>query len=648
MEPELTIEQLIMLHDSGISYFNDFIERGIENERYYSADPFTDSQKSQYASQNRLPFSISSIPQKLNTVIAAEKQNRSEWKATPILDFVDSDDTEEVKRAILEKELKAAIATTRLKHIARTNKMKNVTSDVFASGVAVIYGACEVCEEKDKLGNYKILLKDLDYRDVGWDRNATSYEKNEGAFMFKRDYRYRVDLKKQYPKKVKDLSINISNLNWTSREKQQYYVSYNRNGISDLDLLTVFTHYHRVLRDYYTVVFDGEVVAKERKKKDAEDILKILQFPYLKEGLEAPLGNIVQTPEKRLDKYVFTYDTLLDYEETDREYYPLSIYQAFHYKDKIWTLTDILKSMQQLANRMLSQIDYAFGVDIKNVYEIVQPYLEGTGLTVQEALQMMKDKGILLTNRPNTINPVKSQGANPQWIQIMEIMIRLIDEIGGGKTFSGTANSSSQSGRAIQALIGQGELLTTAFIDNRNRFQADCATKVMESMKLYDNSNYIIKTEEGALSDSMIQLLMQHNMYIPHPEQKTTGYVRVNSKNNYLEGFEYEMSVEFEDLSSNKKDQEYDRMIAQEKVDQDLLLSPTWRKIKLAKNTSISYEERVKIQSEIDQAKQQQQAIDQNLEQQKLNIKKAEVLVGDRGNQTFDNNKLQHKSLQKK
>ena len=638
MNDKLSVAQLQQLHDSVINYFTDFWRRGEENERYYSADPFTSEQKAAYTKQNRLPFSISSIPNKLNTIIATEKQNRSEWKASPVLDFIDSSDIQEVQKEIFEKELKASIATARLKTIARTNDLKNVASDIFASGVAMIYGVGEVYTEKNELGNNIIKIRDLDYKNVVWDQNATTYEKNDGIWMAKRDYRYRIDIQQQYGKAVADKLTIGDSYQWDSREKRQYYVAYNRDGNSDLDLLTIFTHFHKTLRDYYTVVFNGDIVAKERNKKDSEEILDMLKIPFLTQGAEAPAGEVIRTPELAIDKYVFTYGDILEIEETDYTLFPLSVYQAFQFKDKLWTMTDILKSMQQLANRMLSQIDYAFGVDIKNIYEIVTPYLEGTGLTVDEALKMMKEKGFLLTNRPNAINSVRSEGANPQWIQVMEIMLKLIDEIGGGKTFSGSANSSSQSGKAIQALIGQGELLTTSFIDNRNRFQADLARKVMQAMKLFDNAPYIIKTEAGALSPAMIQMLQQNQMYIPSPDNETVGYVRVNAHNNYLEDSEFEMSVEFEDLSANKKAQEYEKMVLQEQTDQDLLLSPTWRKKKLSKITGISYEEREKISKEIADAKQQQFEAQQQLEQEKLNMEKARILIQDKGSEVPNSN----------
>ena len=81
-------------------------------------------------------------------------------------------------------------------------------------------------------------------------------------------------------KLIKGLSIGDPALNW-GRKKTNYYVNYNKDGVSDLDLLTVFHHYHKVNRTYYTVLFNGQIVSCERKKADAEKTLRMLQLPYL-------------------------------------------------------------------------------------------------------------------------------------------------------------------------------------------------------------------------------------------------------------------------------------------------------------------------------------------------------------------------------
>lgn len=633
-EYRIDVNTLISIHDGAINYFNKLHERGEENERYYSADPFTDKQKQDYALQDRIPFSISSIPQKLNSIISTERTNRVSWKAKAKIEPDDISEDSQQRQKLFEKEIKANLATLRMKMIETQNSVQWKYSDIFASGVAIIYGVAKLWADVNKYGDSQIKLGDVDYKNLIWDVNSVEYERNDANWMAEKKYMYRIDLKRLYGKdKVDKLSIGDAAIRW-GRAKTQYYVNYNREGNSDLDLLTVLEHYHKVLRDYYTVLFNGQIVTCERKKADAEKTLRILQLPYLTSRQDLPPADVIRTPKLMLDKYIFTYTDILEYEETDLEVFPYSIYQAFQFKNKIWTMSDILKSMQQLANRMLAQVDYAFGVDLKNKYEIFQPALEGNGLSVEENLQMLDQKGYILTNQRNAITPLKSQGANPQWIQVMEIMTQLIDEIGGGKTFSGNPSSSHQSGKAINALIGQGQLLTTAFIDNRNRFLTDLGQKLLWFMKHYDTTPYIMRIEGGSLSKEMLQMLQGQNMFASSVENPNAGYISLNQNSqNYLETADYDLDIVEESLSDNKKEVEFSQMAQMEQADQELLLSPTWRKKKIEKISSLTYEDRQKVIDEIEQAKQAQAQAAQAQQQQAMNLEKAKVLISDKGNQ---------------
>jgi hypothetical protein len=637
---KVDLNTLLNIHGGVIDYFNALHKRGEENERYYSADPFTDKQKNEYALQDRIPFSISSIPQKLNSIISTERTNRVSWKAKAKIEPDDiSEDPQQMQQLFL-KEIKAKLATLRMKMIESQNSAQWKYSDIFASGVAIIYGVAKIFPDVNKYGDTQIKLQDVDYKNLIWDKNSVEYERNDAQWMAEKRYIYRVDLKRYYDKKkVNDLTITDAASRW-GRKKTQYFVQYNRSGNSDLDLITLIEHYQKVLRDYHTVLFNGQIVSCERVKADAEKTLRILQLPYLAQGLDLPPADVIKTPKLALDKYLFTYNDELDYEETDLEVFPYSVYQAFQFKDKIWTMADILKSMQQLANRMLAQIDYAFGQDLKNKWEIFLPALEGTGLSLEESLQMLDEKGYILTNIKEAIKSIKGQGANPQWVEIMQIMLGLIDEIGGGKTFSGNANSANQSGKAINALIGQGQLLTTAFIDNRNRFLTDLGNKLLWFMKRYDNTPYILRIEGGALSPEMLQLLQQNKMFAPSIENPSAGYVTLNQDNqNYLETADYDLDIVEESLSDNKKELEFASMSQIEKADPDLLLSPTWRKKKLEKISSLSYEDRQKIGEEIEQIKQAQQTQATQMQQQQVNLERAKVLISDKGTQTETVNK---------
>ena len=634
-EFNMDVNTLISIHDGAIPYFNKLHKIGAENERYYSADPFDDKQKNEYAVKDRIPFSISSIPQKLNSIISTERTNRVSWKAKARVQPEDISEDPQQRQALFQKEIKAELTTLRMKMIESQNSAQYKYSDIFASGVAVIYGVAKLSADQNKFGDNVILLNEVDYKNFIWDVNATDYEKNDCNWQAEKTYQYRVDLKRKYgADKVDKLAIGDAATRW-GRQKTQYYVNYNKGGDSDLDLLTVLEHYHKVMREYYTVLFNGQIVACERKKKDAEQILRMLQLPYLTSREDLPPCDIVKTPRLMLDKYVFTYTDILEYEETDLEVFPYSIYQAFQFKNKIWTMTDVLKSMQQLANRMLAQVDYAFGVDIKNNYEVIIPALEGTGLSVEQAIAMIKSEGFVPAMKPGVFNPIKSQGANPQWIQVMDTMIKLIDEIGGGKTFSGNANHSEQSGKAINALIGQGSLLTSAFIDNRNRFLNDLGRKLLWFIKKYDSQPYIMRIEGGALSKEMLQMLQQTSQFAPSIQNPNSGYMSMNQGGtNYLETAEYDLEIIEESLSDNKKEQEFALMAQMEQADQDLLLSASWRKKKIEKIASLSYEDRQKITDEIEQAKQQQAQQAQQMQQQQqkqqqdaMNLERAKVLM---------------------
>ena len=644
----IDLHELINIHGGAIDYFNKLHERGTENERYYSADPFDEKQKQEYALQDRIPFSISTIPKVLNQIISSEKQQRVSAKAKVRVEPEDISDDPQQRQQLFLKEIKAKLATLRLKTIEQENSGQYNMSDIFASGIAVIYGYAKLVANVNKYGDPQIEIHNGDYKNLIWDVNSTEYERNDVQWIAEKKYKYRIDLKQKHGNDVAGLlSIGDAAARW-GRKKTQYFVNYNKDGNSDLDLLTVFEHYHKVNRNYYTVLFNGQIVGFERRKSDAEDILRRLQRPYFLDGTMLPPADIIKTPRQMFDKYEFTYTDMLSYEETDWETHPYSIYQAFQFKDKIWCMTDVLKSMQQFANRLLAQIDYAFGVDLKNKYEIYLPALEGTGYSIEEAMNLLDKKGYIPTMVQGLMVPIKSQGANPQWAQIMELMLKLINETSGGTPFTGSPSYSGQSGKAIQTLVNQGSLLVSSFIDNRNRFLDDFYKKMLYFMEKYDNAPYIMRVEGGALSPEMIQLLEQEKMFAQSIESKNTGYVRMNENNqNYLQNSEYDLEIVEESLSDSKKEAEFGLMTQMEQADPELKLSSTWREKKLSKISSLTYDERAKIKEEIEQAQQAQQQQIQAQEQEKANIEKAKILISDKG-QIVNNNENDSNNRQKK
>ena len=258
---------------------------------------------------------------------------------------------------------------------------------------------------------------------------------------------------------------------------------------------------------------------------------------------------------------------------------------------------------------------------------MVMPNIEAAGITKEEAIRALKEDHIVPVGQAGTFNPIKSQGFNPQYAEVMQIMLSLIDEIGGGKTFSGNANSTHQSGKAVNMLVAQGQMLTDAFIDNRNRFLQDLGRKTLYQIKKYDSAPYVARIEGGSLSPEMLQLLQQDNQFIQSKENPAAGYLKMNEGgSNYLEDAEFDLDIVEESQNENKMAMEYEMMGQIEQSDEDLKLSPTWRKKKLEHIPNLDYSDRNKIIKEITDAKTAQAQQVQQQQQHANDMEKTKML----------------------
>ena len=136
-------------------------------------------------------------------------------------------------------------------------------------------------------------------------------------------------------------------------------------------------------------------------------------------------------------------------------------------------------------------------------------------------------------------------------------------------------------------------------------------------------------------SDSIERLILKEENTVSLLDEKEKETLKaILERNIDKEKF----SVHFENLSDTDKEVQYARMVQTERSDPELTLSPTWRRLKLERIGVASYEERANIIAEIEQARQQQaqeaqrdKMIDYNMEQQRLNVQKANVIVSDKG-----------------
>ncbi len=589
----LTVQDLCQMHIQNFGYFDNLWRRGEENERYISADHHTDEEKRDYTNDGRYPFSVALTAQKINTIMASEKENRTSFKVEAISDPND--------------EIKAEIVGLRLKNIEARSGLKYIESDVTLSGVGVIYGVTAIRKELNDAGDVNLTLEEVDYKDFIWDANAKKYEKQDAVFMAEKTKAYRYQIESDYP----DIEFNNPGLGdwWNGRSFVEYFISTNLK--MEYDLITKFTHYQKVLRTYHCVFFNGEKVAEERNKKDADEILKMLKMPYLLQGLPEPPAFVEKVKKTKMDKYVFTLTDILEYEETDLDFFPYSIYQAFQFKDKIWSMTDVLKSNQIFLDRLVAQMDYAFGRDIKDGFEVVVPKL-ADGITAEEAVRRAKAGEGVPVQMAGSIKWIDKNSLDPNWITVYSIMMDLGNDLGGGRSFAGLQDSAGESGVAIRQKMMQGEKIASLFIDNKFRSKRDLGTKLVKMVGLYDTAPYIMKVLGGSLSEEMIQVLQQQKLYIPSQFNEGVGYLKMNQQNNpltkmeWLNNAEFELTVTEETLSESRRQQKYLMYLEAEKSDQSLLMSPTWRRMKY-EVMDIPFSDRQKLLQEFEMLQQQQQ-----------------------------------------
>lgn len=627
METPLSISDLINRHDSVRTFFQTKWEEGEENERYKRAENWSESQKKQIIAQNRIPYSISLMNAKANQVIAYQRNNRTEFKLKATIDPND--------------DIKAELGNIQFKDFEKQNDFQYIEGDVFDSGVTVKYGVVGIYLDKDNDYRDYIKVREIDYRNFVWDTNAVSYSKNDALFMAELEKVYRYQIEAEYGK-IKSKALAQGETYEWGRNKDTYYISPDEN--SSYDIITKFTHYEKVLRTYYCVLFndyqnfhnlkDSNVVGKFKSKKEAERRLRELQIPYLMEGLELGNSDVIKEVRQQLDKYIFTIDDILEYEETELEDFPYAIYQAYHFKDQFWSLTDLLKSMQKFIDRYISQIDYSFGKDIKNVYELAVNQL-ADGLNYEKALEIIEESGVLPVKTTGVIKAVRVQGINPQWLQMVQVMQSFLEDLSGGRSFQGLSEGANESGKSVLAKQQQGELIASLFIDNLRRWKRDLGKKLLWWFNKYDTVERLVKVGGGEITPEMAQFLQSQGLYTPSVVNPNEGYAKVNTPMFHLKDAKVELVVTENPLSENRKAQKFAQLATVAQITPQIVATPEFTGL-LLETLDIDYSTRQKILTALNTQMQQQQqmaAQQADFEQQKLNVEKAKALISDKGQQ---------------
>lgn len=316
MKTPLSASDIESLHDQVISYFEEKWTNGAENERYKKIKNWTPDQEKKIKAQGRQVYSIPIATTKLNTILATQKQARSQFDVKAKVDPND--------------EVKAELAKLMLRDDEKICKFQYIESEIFDSGLSVMYGAGEAYVDYSKIVP-KVKFRKLDYKNVVWDKNARDYLLEDALWQAKIDRMYRFEMENLYGKQdVSETSDRIG------RGKSSYYIKHNPDGKSEFDVISVFTHYQKVIRKYWYVIHpnqlnflgEGVYMKRFRTQEEAERHLREVNIPYIVNGFDRA-GEVQDKDEVGFDKYIFADSKIFKYEELDCPTFPIKVLQKF-------------------------------------------------------------------------------------------------------------------------------------------------------------------------------------------------------------------------------------------------------------------------------------------------------------------------------
>jgi hypothetical protein len=603
LDTPLSHTMLMQLHNQVASRFQAYWESGEKNEKRWMGNNWSENQRSKIRRQKRQAYSLAILASKLRYITATQKQLRTSYKIEATSDTND--------------EVKAEIATIQIRAVENRSNAKYIDSDTFEAGLAIKYGVRRV-----GLDNTSVIPRvksyTVDWKNFVWDLNNRDYDiKKDSLWCAEVEKIERHFLEKVYGK---DTISGIAGSStggsaFHGRNKLSYYVNFHKDAGHPLpyDMISLFKHCQKVKRTYYYVLFADEgnfhklntvVVGRYKTKSEAEQTLADMNVPNLLNGLPEE-GEIIEREEVRIDYYEFTYNKILYYEETEWEMFPYDVYFSIKFEDKFCSFQDFLDDPQKIIDRMWMQIDYSMGKDMKNVYEGNMDALHKSETPESAQTKASQTGGIIWTkSKEKVFNAIQSQGANPQWVNSIELMVKYLEDMTGGKTFQGQAEGKSQSGVAVKSLQQAGSVMASAFLDSFNRFKKAHGENILWWVREYETEEDTIRVHGGLLTPEMIELLQEEELFQPSKKNDGTGFLTVNKGGiSYLKDAEVELTVTEEAMTEVMRDKRYNQLVQAGKDDPFLAQSPTFRKLKL-EAMDVSFADKQKINKEAEQIQQ--------------------------------------------
>ena len=518
------------MHAEAIPHFRERLTTASRNERYKKGEHWTTEEAEILSSQNRQPYAIPLLSNKINTVLAMQRQNRTSFK---VVATSDPDD-----------ELKAEAATILLSQKEKEAGLKYLESEVFDAGISINFGAAEICTEGGK-----VTIRTINHKNLIWDPFARDYLLNDARFMAKVKYLHRHQIESQYGK--------LPSSDYASLFGE--YIHGRLPGVDGSQIMPIMTHYQRTSKEQYAILMHGVCTGVFHTKQDAEQEMA----HRIQAGeIEHSSIRVIPTSREVIERYLLTGNEVLEYESIPFDTYPICVYRSFHFGTSHWTLADLLYHPQLFLDRIIMQIDHSFGRDVKNVFQgNIHTLAEGE--TPETAKMKAEQTGGIIWTRSNdeVFRPLRQSGVNPQYMQMAGIMQSYLEDLSGGRSFHGLHDAAGESGKAILAKQQQGQMVASLFLDNLNRWKRELGKRLFERIIHHESDTCTVKVLGDDLTDHVRNAMQEQMLYIPSRFHPGSGYVKIPNLKEYFRDASLELLVTEAPMNESLRAEKFDRLL---------------------------------------------------------------------------------------
>jgi len=540
-KPENNIKHILEAETQAMGVFRPKWDEARRNAEILGLKLWTEKERKKIEDQNRIAYNLDRVNHAINTLLGAQRETRTD------IFF---------QGQAADDELRVELYNAVWKHFSDLYQFMHIESDVFVDGLVAKYGAygCEMDYRKNPLGDLR--PHRIPFDEVMWDTNSREYDLTDAHWMSRKRFYQRDELLSRYPEKEEIIQMAGNDWSWFTPKnvKELWYKK-------EKDLIGVSEFYEKDTPTRYFIwqagadvvlpeAFESRRKAEERIREFGE-MFQQMVFKGEADPNQPPKFEVEGIPTQVVSKTVATMNGELEEKHVfEMGEFPISIYFPYYYDGDFWGAVDRVKDPQRFESRMFAQIDHWISAMAKGLLRLDPKVPEPERKKIAE--QWGKTGGTF-TAKADSVELIQGAGPAPQLFVLLDKVDVLMKETFGGANALGLKQSSSESGRAVLARLGQAGLDNLIPLDNLRRTKHNLGTKVAWYLSNRITAPRVLRLTGDDLTMQAMNDGRLGEYFSASTSRPNVGYLKVNSeKKNTITGLEVDIVVDEAQHSATK------------------------------------------------------------------------------------------------